>query len=107
FFSSRRRHTRSYGDWSSDVCSSDLAALAAAVGVFPERSIARARSEPFTSATHATVIRFPTAAMLAYPRYQSTRSSSVVRPIAIRSEERRVGKECRSRGWPEQRKENR
>src|SRR6266705_5264290 len=24
FFSSRRRHTRSYGDWSSDVCSSDL-----------------------------------------------------------------------------------
>src|SRR5207248_996051 len=43
FFSSRRRHTRSYGDWSSDVCSSDLAdsgqqaileeALAAAAGV--------------------------------------------------------------------------
>src|SRR5207248_10014921 len=27
FFSSRRRHTRSYGDWSSDVCSSDLLAL--------------------------------------------------------------------------------
>src|SRR6266705_6197486 len=26
FFSSRRRHTRSYGDWSSDVCSSDLKA---------------------------------------------------------------------------------
>src|SRR6202140_3221390 len=25
FFSSRRRHTRSFGDWSSDVCSSDLA----------------------------------------------------------------------------------
>src|SRR5207248_5763253 len=24
FFSSIRRHTRSYGDWSSDVCSSDL-----------------------------------------------------------------------------------
>src|SRR5207248_6155329 len=24
FFSSRRRHTRSYGDWSSDVWSSDL-----------------------------------------------------------------------------------
>src|SRR5207248_6973389 len=27
FFSSRRRHTRSYGDWSSDVCSSDLMKL--------------------------------------------------------------------------------
>src|SRR5699024_12159961 len=27
FFSSRRRHTRSKRDWSSDVCSSDLAGL--------------------------------------------------------------------------------
>src|SRR6266403_3595778 len=31
FFSSRRRHTRSLRDWSSDVCSSDLAAHKAAV----------------------------------------------------------------------------
>src|SRR6266487_2918333 len=39
FFSSRRRHTRWTGDWSSDVCSSDLA-----VGIFahedPVRSVA-------------------------------------------------------------------
>src|SRR6266536_4557764 len=27
FFSSRRRHTRSTRDWSSDVCSSDLGAI--------------------------------------------------------------------------------
>ena len=27
FFSSRRRHTRSLCDWSSDVCSSDLLAV--------------------------------------------------------------------------------
>src|SRR2546426_11526394 len=27
FFSSRRRHTRLQGDWSSDVCSSDLISL--------------------------------------------------------------------------------
>src|SRR5207245_11649309 len=27
FFSSRRRHTRCYRDWSSDVCSSDLSAV--------------------------------------------------------------------------------
>src|SRR5256885_3213342 len=27
FFSSRRRHTRLQGDWSSDVCSSDLCGL--------------------------------------------------------------------------------
>src|SRR5690242_20830981 len=31
FFSSRRRHTRSTCDWSSDVCSSDLLAGAAHV----------------------------------------------------------------------------
>src|SRR5256885_2516986 len=27
FFSSRRRHTRLQGDWSSDVCSSDLVGI--------------------------------------------------------------------------------
>src|SRR4051794_41237027 len=31
FFSSRRRHTRWTGDWSSDVCSSDLGELGSAV----------------------------------------------------------------------------
>src|SRR5690349_15456916 len=35
FFSSRRRHTRSLRDWSSDVCSSDLAALVAVLIGFP------------------------------------------------------------------------
>src|SRR5476649_747129 len=33
FFSSRRRHTRSLCDWSSDVCSSDLARPGRAVEV--------------------------------------------------------------------------
>src|SRR6266446_1543511 len=33
FFSSRRRHTRLQGDWSSDVCSSDLVDAALEVGV--------------------------------------------------------------------------
>src|SRR6266446_7377936 len=33
FFSSRRRHTRLQGDWSSDVCSSDLIATYAALHV--------------------------------------------------------------------------
>src|SRR5256885_4202921 len=35
FFSSRRRHTRLQGDWSSDVCSSDLAAPVSAPPVAP------------------------------------------------------------------------
>src|SRR2546426_10461330 len=37
FFSSRRRHTRLQGDWSSDVCSSDL--VAPATHVVLERSV--------------------------------------------------------------------
>src|SRR5256885_12057922 len=37
FFSSRRRHTRLQGDWSSDVCSSDL--QQAAVGQAGERIV--------------------------------------------------------------------
>src|SRR5207237_7745164 len=35
FFSSRRRHTRFKCDWSSDVCSSDLALTATRVQAFP------------------------------------------------------------------------
>src|SRR3712207_2906552 len=34
FFSSRRRHTRYWRDWSSDVCSSDLVSLLAAVVLY-------------------------------------------------------------------------
>src|SRR5215467_15833225 len=36
FFSSRRRHTRLQGDWSSDVCSSDLLRRGHAAGGAPE-----------------------------------------------------------------------
>src|SRR5256885_16965145 len=54
FFSSRRRHTRLQGDWSSDVCSSDLVFYYAAlivwliglwVWVRLDRSMARAAME--------------------------------------------------------------
>src|SRR5699024_11917238 len=64
FFSSRRRHTRSKRDWSSDVCSSDLKA-------------ASVRAEYV---------------LMAKGRLRRRES---VNPE--RSEERRVGKECRSR----------
>src|SRR5437879_9930209 len=40
FFSSRRRHTRYIGDWSSDVCSSDL------IDRFPEMSLEPGRQRP-------------------------------------------------------------
>src|SRR5256885_3235221 len=36
FFSSRRRHTRLQGDWSSDVCSSDLAQILSGLGFYIE-----------------------------------------------------------------------
>src|SRR5256885_12933669 len=42
FFSSRRRHTRLQGDWSSDVCSSDLNI---ALPLFTNRARTQAGSE--------------------------------------------------------------
>src|SRR5256885_10665458 len=41
FFSSRRRHTRLQGDWSSDVCSSDLVEKAGAGDPVPEIGVNR------------------------------------------------------------------
>src|SRR5437762_5091129 len=35
FFSSRRRHTRYIGDWSSDVCSSDLGTNPTVISLTP------------------------------------------------------------------------
>src|SRR5437868_12837990 len=70
FFSSRRRHTRSKRDWSSDVCSSDLGYVAALDG--------------------------------SHPWSDGGEDEGVKRWIldSVRSEERRVGKECRSRWSP-------
>src|SRR3712207_6311986 len=39
FFSSRRRHTRYWRDWSSDVCSSDLGALGVSAAVECRRAV--------------------------------------------------------------------
>src|SRR5439155_7242102 len=83
FFSSRRRHTRWPRDWSSDVCSSDLGSLLATV------SSSRLRTAAQVSIF--TKDRCVTHAPLLY---------SAISPA--RSEERRVGKECRSRWAPYQ-----
>src|SRR5437868_14253411 len=77
FFSSRRRHTRSKRDWSSDVCSSDLIRA------------------PGASSTRIPKLR------LLVTRSFSTRAPAA---LAIRSEERRVGKDGRSRWSPEHEK---
>src|SRR5437868_14030287 len=74
FFSSRRRHTRSKRDWSSDVCSSDLPLQTLPVRGAPEGFAGE-------------VV------------WLTGRVGPKCHPILRRSEERRVGKECRSRWW--------
>src|SRR2546430_7666247 len=91
FFSSRRRHTRFDCDWSSDVCSSDLAWRASGI-IAPATdgsSTGRATRRP----TCVTWLSRVSAGRLTAGSTHSTRESS-------RSEERRVGKECRSRWSP-------
>src|SRR5256885_13045820 len=93
FFSSRRRHTRLQGDWSSDVCSSDLAA--GALG-----RIGRAAKE--AAPDIITLLEQQNRLASAGGTWTSSvraggRSSATGRN---RSEERRVGKECRSRWSP-------
>src|SRR5216683_5535894 len=45
FFSSRRRHTRSDRDWSSDVCSSDLGLFPYLMAGFPDVATSQALAE--------------------------------------------------------------
>src|SRR5688572_31713547 len=82
FFSSRRRHTRFDCDWSSDVCSSDLKVCCAPAVHWWIHSL-KLHAEKTCS------ISPPTA-----------RPTDITLSLGIyRSEERRVGKECRSRWW--------
>src|SRR5438046_5086644 len=87
FFSSRRRHTRLVSDWSSDVCSSDLTGQRAAQrgGIAKE----------FRPALRV-VDRQPEDDR-GGRREQATQVVS--ESPALRSEERRVGKEGRWRRW--------
>src|SRR6266487_5283965 len=51
FFSSRRRHTRWTGDWSSDVCSSDLVKMPRVDGIEAARRILDERPIPIVMLT--------------------------------------------------------
>src|SRR5690606_39957552 len=84
FFSSRRRHTRFSRDWSSDVCSSDLA-----------RHILTAVPDV---ELHGTVLGRPSAALNTSVIQHSVDLRGREAVVALRSEERRVGKEGRARG---------
>src|SRR5689334_23452036 len=86
FFSSRRRHTRWNCDWSSDVCSSDL-------GEYESHNEIR-NSIDAQSAAHQTYRWFRLLLGEARKPPQQKQRCDRAHP---RSEERRVGKECRSR----------
>src|SRR2546430_7568932 len=91
FFSSRRRHTRFDCDWSSDVCSSDLARAVDELGL---RGFALATSDRG---------RYLDSVPQAFWELVVDRGVTVfLHPggTVVRSEERRVGKECRSRWSP-------
>src|SRR5256886_8510241 len=88
FFSSRRRHTRFDCDWSSDVCSSDLSRYRdpAELAVWEARDpLLRLR-------------RFLEREGLADRTFLGEVDAAA--ETLARSEERRVGKECRSRWSP-------
>src|SRR5258706_4573696 len=99
FFSSRRRHTELVSDWSSDVCSSDLP-----VGSFipATPTVSRCafnineRPPPEPRAIEITFGRPGAASVTTTSRPARSLHSATKR----RSEERRVGKECRSRWSP-------
>src|SRR5207249_6389882 len=99
FFSSRRRHTRSKRDWSSDVCSSDLST--------PRTSTPGSASWRRTRTWRATFFegRF-FSAPLQDISCKGSRVPGSARGRA-RSEERRVGKEWRARGAEQDEKKKR
>src|SRR5690348_17402476 len=88
FFSSRRRHTRWTGDWSSDVCSSDLAAS-------PTRL---ANVQALRGVAALLVLGMH--AVGRQVRSFGAEGVAMREAARVRSEERRVGKECRSRWSP-------
>src|SRR2546430_13753435 len=92
FFSSRRRHTRFDCDWSSDVCSSDLEVLE--LPRFPAR-IESFDVSNISGAENVAALVVCENGRMNRQEYRKFKIKSVER-----SEERRVGKECRSRWSP-------
>src|SRR5690606_40584894 len=99
--SSRRRHTRFSRDWSSDVCSSDLGSLPPGVPADFYTELARlARQDGMRLVldTSGEALRQAQGAYLLKPN-RNELAQLAGRPLSGRSEERRVGKEWRSREW--------
>src|SRR5699024_11991871 len=95
FFSSRRRHTRSKRDWSSDVCSSDLEATMLEDYTEALESIADNGGVSGSISEKAGQYTVPKGYHDGTGKVQI--STTEQQKIIARSEERRVGKECRAR----------
>src|SRR5207249_8066286 len=97
-FSSRRRHTRSKRDWSSDVCSSDLSPVGQAALL--EGGAPPLGSSPLTVyGEHVAAIAPGATIILFTDGLVEVRGESLDAGLArlVRSEERRVGKERKGR----------
>src|SRR5205814_6903819 len=96
FFSSSRRHTRCLSDWSSDVCSSDLynQSWKDAWDAIPDERGDQAR------------LPLALCELQGYAYDAKLRLAQIYEALdrdeEARSEERRVGKEWRARGAPDQ-----
>src|SRR5437763_3570324 len=104
FFSSRRRHTRYIGDWSSDVCSSDLGECGRPGGEArsggPEMGCRDSRERAARDPLSQECLQCRSRRTGGPPGTGRQRDDAL-----LRSEERRVGKEGRSPWQPRQCKE--
>src|SRR2546430_7359835 len=93
FFSSRRRHTIFDCDWSSDVCSSDLTGI-----------VENWHDHAFASFGDGHGVWETGGGLLPFYARNFTDVRQWIQSLTVdrlmRSEERRVGKECRSRWSP-------
>src|SRR5256886_11273425 len=92
FFSSRRRHTRFDCDWSSDVCSSDLS-------THDYLMFFTNTGRVYVERVHEIPDMGRAAKGRSIANILELKTGEKVTAL-IRSEERRVGKECRSRWSP-------
>src|SRR5206468_7373509 len=96
-FSSRRRHTRSDRDWSSDVCSSDLSVGNVAGSPSPSIPLPTGEGNAVGRCRAPTWLRLSGNPQV--PTDQNDHCAGILPMgtfIRLRSEERRVGKECRN-----------
>src|SRR3712207_9575950 len=113
FFSSRRRHTRYWRDWSSDVCSSDLFDRLKMMPLNDSKAPFQSRRDRHELIGEGTIGPDPFRRIMtdcrltAVPKVIETPKGNDAETtdrrmleLLRRSEERRVGKECRSRWSP-------